>query len=487
MIKFAGKSLPVYAKVTDIKYSILPPVNQKTEGIYGRAGVYDFGIELGERKIEVEVMLIADSPNDVMLKARDFATFLFYKDLQPLILLDDSGRQYMARVSGDTDISELYRTGTATIVFSCPSAYAEDINEKVVTAKPTTTDPVSVVNNGSVETYPVIELTMTKESETLAVISDDGYVALGDSDAEKTPTKLKSLVLSDGMKSYTGWTTASSVDNGVISGTLYSTGESVRQTGGAYGNTSANRRWSGASAIKALSRTITDFNVEARVGFHVTKPEQIGRVELYLLDANNVQIGKIALVNSTSNVNHPRLEARAGSLGYGYYFQKESALKRPFNKMVGGHADPMTIKISRKGKVWSVYQSVRYVDGKNSWSVTKTWIDSRSAYGTAPLAKIQIHIGAYYKYAPVNTMYIADLKVYDIGTAATSTQSEIVYEIGDVITIDNSKAVVLRNGDPIFTELDPASNFFKLEKGANGLIVSPPVADLKVTYRERWL
>jgi phage-related protein len=115
------------------------------------------------------------------------------------------------------------------------------------------------------------------------------------------------------------------------------------------------------------------------------------------------------------------------------------------------------------------------------------WFDHNGDV-TAKLAKIQIHIGTFTWAEPVHNIRFRNIQVYDKGTSYNpETENPIIFKTGDKITIDNDKAIVLKNGEPIFTALDPSSDFISLKKGTNGLVISPPVADVKVTFRERWL
>jgi phage-related protein len=86
-------------------------------------------------------------------------------------------------------------------------------------------------------------------------------------------------------------------------------------------------------------------------------------------------------------------------------------------------------------------------------------------------------------------MYLADINVRELtaSTVDNTTQTPVIFSTGDVVTIDNQRAIVLKNGEPIFSVLDPSSDFFSLKKGTNGLIVSPPVANVSIRYKERWL
>lgn len=480
MIKFANKLLPDFVKVRSIRYSILPEVERKTEQIYGRAGVYDFGTELGERKIELDVMIIADSPNDVMKRARELTTFLYHKELQPLIILDEPDKQYMARISGSTDVTELYRTGTATITFMCPSPFAESLTEKEVKVTPTDNTPIAITNNGSVEAYPIINLTMKESATSIAVISEDKFIQIGgDELPDSTVTNLKPLVLYDNMASYSGWSQASTIDNGIIVGDFVSSGNVVTQLNKNYGEGTA---WHGASAIKSLSRPVSNFEAEMKVKLTATNVKQMGRIELYFLDEYNVAVGKIVIVDSDKYGNYTRVIARAGTEGTGKIFTDSYGYKKGV-----WHDFTGVLKLTRVGQNWTSYFAKVNADGTHGTRLTTNWYDTNNDYSVRKVAKVQIHIGAYNVYNPVSTMHIDDLKVTEILVNESGTVTPILFSAGDIVTIDNQRAIVLKNGEPIFTELDPASDFFPLEAGSNGLIVSPPLADVSIKYRERYL
>jgi len=483
MLTFNGITIPSYVRVNKIQYNIIPTVDSKTEKIYGRAGVYDFGIEIGSRTIKVDIQLIADNPNDVMNKARDFSTWLFYTDLKPLIISDEPNKQYMARVINETEIDELSRVGQATLEFLVPDAYAESIEDKEFTYTPTTVDPISVTNGGNVETYPVIDLTMRAPSTSIAVLTDDKFVQVGaNSLVEKADTAVNPIVLADDFTSYAGWATATNVDGGVITGTFSSNGYTIWQTNRDYGT---GTQWHGASGIKSLSRPVTDFQVDVAVGLDSTSIEQIGRVEIYLLDSNNTQFGKIALKDMASDGEYPMFEARAGALSGGEYFVQSYGDK----KGVFANFRDGVIRIGRQGTKWFAYiAKIDLNTGEHTSRIYKEFQDPTGLYAKQ-LAKVQIHAATYGERTPVYDAFIADLKVRELTVDAIDNNSEtaILYEEGDIVTIDNQRAIVLKNGEPIFSDLDPASDFFSLTKGVNGLIVTPPVADVKVRFKERWL
>lgn len=482
MIKFAGKLFPSYVKVLQTKYSILPSVESKTTQVFGRGGSYDFGVEIGEREIEIDVMLIADNPHDVINKARDFATYLFYEDLQPLIILDEPDKQYMARFTGESQVAELHKTGSATLKFLCPNPYAESVQEKVVEASPVDFTPTAITNNGTAKTYPIIDLTLKQDSTSVAVISDDKFVQIGlDDQPEKTKTTVNPVVLNDNMSSLTGWTTGVGVDGGVIAGSLATNGTYFSQASGNYGTGTG---WHGGAMVRSLPRQLQNFEVRGHIGFKSSSGKQVGRVEIYLLDANNAVIGKVALADPTVTGDFPYAQARAGATTNDKNFVNSyGGRKGVFGDFTG------IIQIARVNRTWTAYFAKVDSKGRHHTRLTTKWFDGESKYNGKQLAKIQVHIGSFGTHQPVSTMYVTNLTVYEkTVNVNTDTNVPVIFSTGDVVTIDNERAIVMKNGEPIFSELDPSSDFFSLEKGVNGLIFSPPEAvEVSVRYRERWI
>lgn len=481
MINFGGRVLPSYVKVTNITHSILPTIQHKFATVLGRAGAYDFGVDLGMRKLSVDIIVIGDNQNDIMNKATKLAEWLFYEDLQPLIVLDEPTKQYMARISGDTELSELYRIGQGTLDFICPNGYKESVTVTEVLASPLTLDDIIQVDNyGSAKVYPKVELTLKQDTSAIALISDKDFIMLGESRADKAVIDNTPMVLSDPLDTYTGWTTGFAPDGGTNVGTFVSNGFSISVTGKDYGTGTG---WHGATAIKSLSRTLQDFEVQAAIGHVSNKVSQMGRIEVYLYDINNISLGKMALTDNSALGDHARVEARAGGLNTGKYFVNSYGNKRG----VWANSNPAVIRISRVGSTWNFYIGKVAADGSHHTRLNQQWIDVKNSYG-GKVAKIMIHIGTYGTNAPVNTMYFSDLKVRDKGiTVDNDTEVGMPFKQGDVITIDNNKAEILLNGEPCYSLLNPSSSFFPLLKGTNGLILSPPIADVKVEYRERWL
>ncbi|SFH22916.1 putative phage tail component, N-terminal domain-containing protein [Desulfotomaculum arcticum] len=135
---FNGIDSKTYVTVNVVRQSILPPVASKTVSIPKRAGALDFGTELGVRQIEVAVTIKAASWEELRVKARQLADWLYQDDLKPLVFSDEPDKIYMARVTGETDIDEIVYNGQGNLLFLCPEPFAAGqlINQTVAVAKP---------------------------------------------------------------------------------------------------------------------------------------------------------------------------------------------------------------------------------------------------------------------------------------------------------------------------------------------------------------
>lgn len=493
MIKFAGLFLPHYVKVKSINYSVLGEIEHKTAKIQGRRGVYDFGTEHDQKQIEVEYQIIADSNADIIRKVQEFASWLIYDELKPLEILDTPDRYYMARVVGSTEVGENHRIGEGKITFAIPDGIALSKTEKDLSFTIVNETPVAITNEGTVETYPVIRLTMKKDAENIGIVTDDRFFQVGDYiDETKTSLPAKTTVLKDNCQSFTGWASGIGVDGGTITGTFASDGETLYQASKNYGSGSS---WHGAAATKSLSKQVKNFAIETRMLYDETAISQVGRVEVYLFDVNNVNIGKFALVNNSSTSINTFGEARAGSMAEGTYFVQNRARGKYIAKMMGryqqayfGDKEWCYMSLSRVNNKWTFYfadllEKTGTTKHYMPWSASYT--DKTGKYG-ANLAKIQIHISSYSSKTPINRMAFTDLKVVEINSV-TAANNIIDLEKDDVIEIDNERGIVTKNGKVYFEGMNPASRFFTLEPGVTGISVTPPIADMTIRYRERYL
>lgn len=486
-IKFNGQDLPPHIVVNDVKVSILPPIKRTTIEVEGRNGVYDFGNTFEERKIEVDYTIKALDAVGLRIKARDFAQWLYTEDYAEFILWDEPDKYYMAKLEGDTGIAEILKYGQGSLSFVAePFLYGQEVSYNF---NADTTNATLMDNDGGHITYPKIHLEFSDSTTSLAIATSDEIMIFGTpADVQSTAVDTNPIVLNDEMTTTTGWSTATTVDGGSVYGSFETIGQSfiqarVDQDGVMVSDYGTGAGWHGASAIKALPNPIQDFHVEGRVSIEASDPKEIGRVEIYLLDVNGVEIGKIAMKDVSVSGYHNRAEARVGDFyGDHHYFVNSygayAGVWRYFNEGV--------LSIKRQGNEWDAWFAI--ADGSGGFHTNwETHFVDVNDIATAQLAQVQIHIGAYGAHVPVSTMQFNHLRVRNLDQP-TTTQIPMIFKAGDILDIDCEKGEIIKNGRPFYTEYDPSSSFIKLEKGANGIAVLPNVTtNGTVTFRERWL
>lgn len=116
------------------------------------------------RSLPIPVYFKAGSIGDLQKMKEDIAAWLIHDDPKPLIFDDESDRTYYAVVDGSFDVEEFVRVGSGTIPFICPDPYKYG-EEKTV--------PIlsggKIVNNGTVETSPIITVTFEVAAQNFTI------------------------------------------------------------------------------------------------------------------------------------------------------------------------------------------------------------------------------------------------------------------------------------------------------------------------------
>ncbi|MDF2010190.1 distal tail protein Dit [Priestia megaterium] len=476
MITLNDVRIPEFIKVNNVGFSVLPPIENNLLAVRGKAGLYNFGQQVGQREFTVTYTLVAEKINGVMSASRELAEWLHHEEAVKLVFDDEPDKYYLVLPDGETNINEILNIGQGEIKFVCTEPYAYG-KEHEFEHSPTDSEPFYLQSKGSAEAHPQIELTMKKDVNAISVISDDGFVMIGEpAGVEDAVKDANPVVLFDDMSTTNLWTTATSVEGGIITGELESNGYSFHVKNQDYGEGSA---WHGASAIRSLPKQITDFHVQAKLGMTGDELKQVTRIDIMLLDANNECFGKLEFADKWNNQARQVFEARAGKLTGGHYFINE------FSE-TAWHDFKGIVHITRTGQKWTASIGKYEPSLKDYRSRTYAeWIDTKGI-AKNKLAKIQINIATYGTNTPYKDAYVDDITVFERLTLKPN-EVPIIARKGDVLTIDNEKAIVLKNGEPFYEGLNPASDFFTFKQGMNGLSLSPPVADISIKYKERWL
>jgi len=121
---------------------ILPEIENYTESIPGRPGVYDYGKKLEAGTLEIECIIEADTPEDLRQKARAIAAWLNTPDVRPLVFSDEPDKTYYARVMNGIDLERELTLGNPTITFIVPDpvVYGETKSQQVAGGEITDTE-----------------------------------------------------------------------------------------------------------------------------------------------------------------------------------------------------------------------------------------------------------------------------------------------------------------------------------------------------------
>lgn len=123
-----------------VKRPLLPAVKVRRVELTGISGVYDFdddGIEYDMRSITMKIQYIGTSYEELRTRARQIAAWLSTSTWAKLRIHDEDDKYYLAKVTGEIDLDNLWESGSADVEFDCqPFAYSvtEEVEEFEVTA-----------------------------------------------------------------------------------------------------------------------------------------------------------------------------------------------------------------------------------------------------------------------------------------------------------------------------------------------------------------
>lgn len=158
MITFNEKKVPEFVKVQAVNIQVLPTVETNLKSIAGSSGRLAGRSSFGEKLISCDVVIVVPKDYTLQKCARELAVWLRGDDFRvsPLVINDDAEVRYMAKVNNSTELSDLLVAGQGTIEFVVPSGDSESVNTTTASG----TGSVTVNNQGTKVTYPVIKVTL---------------------------------------------------------------------------------------------------------------------------------------------------------------------------------------------------------------------------------------------------------------------------------------------------------------------------------------
>ena len=452
-----------------------PNINREKLSIPGMPGAHLLATKEEERHVKISLQIETDSIQDFDdLKHTIFD--LFYSEKEFSIVRDiKPDKEIFVLQEGEFDIENLSESdGEFDITLTMLDPYIYGPEKEAIFPS----DAVSLDYEGTAPGDPIFELEVL-QPVTFAMIQNqnDEYMMIGKpTDVIDTPYEKYERVFYSDCNNLTGWVTAAPGEiDGNIAGTMETNG--TRFQASDFGTGSS---WHGPAIKTSLSEPLTDFRLTAYVGFfNKSVAKQVGRIEIYLLDVNGNQVGKIAMKDIQSSRSVAWGEARAGDNQDSHYLINEYGDKPGNWNDFSGH-----VRIEREGNVWRAYFAKVDSSGRHHTRRFAEWVDTENKFNRT-VAQIVVHHGQYGSHEPVSGG-VYSLNVYKINQ---EQENEVPYiaDVGDIITIDSVAKDILINGESRKDLKDFGATFFKLYKGENILTVYPFNSfATRAKYRERY-
>lgn len=439
------------------------------------------------RVFSVPVGIIAPSGVDMKILSEDIASWLITDQPKELIFDTEPDRTYLAVVDEEFDADEFVEIGQGNLKFICPMPYKlGKTNTHKFTQEWSTETTSYFTNKGSVEAPALIEMTVKKPSTFLDVWFGEypyncDYFRIGyPLKTEQLPVERNQRLIWDEMTTTVGWSKVSSMEDGNPVGEMESDGYQFYCSN--YG-TGTGKGWNGAAVKKNIPNgPVQDFIMQAYVTCKSKRINEMGRVEIAILDENSKVLSKIAMTDVFWQA-----EQNFGTMVIGYdnkpgrrsLIHESGDYPNTWNQYQG------RLWIARTGNVWEAYIS-KFLPGteKDDSERFVRWTDENN-YHMEKAAQIQISIMQWQDVPPVEAMTVSDLKFWKVNLN-TQNNPPYIFDTGDKIIIDTEKSLVTINGKNAINLKDIFSNFPNIIRGENRIVIMPPDVKATVSYRERY-
>lgn len=443
-------------------------IDREMLSVAGMVGAHHVGTSVQPKRIKIPVLIESKNLDELEELKEDLMDWLVTEKAEELIFDDRPERSYYAMLEDVTEIETLIRVGIGYLHFVCPDPYkyGRSVTRLLL-------DDTIVVNEGTASALPVFKLEALKSS-TYAMVSDgEDYMMVGKPhDVIETPYVKYQRIFYDTANNMTGWTAHNSVDGGIVSGQMETTGNRFQAL-----NYGSGTGWHGPAIKKSLSESLGDFRMTAFVAMFNSTRSQVGRIEIYLLDVNGEAVAKVALKDLQSSRSLTVGEARAGSNTDNHFLINEAGDKDGAWNNFNGH-----LRIEREGNKWEAYfAKVESGTGRHHTRRTVSWIDTGNRFDKR-IAQVAIHMGQHGTNVPVIG------GVYSINVFKINHEPEgipYIVEKDDVITFDSINRKAYINGESV--PFDFGTKFLQLHKGANNLAILPEdTYTSSVEFRNRY-
>ncbi|MEZ2369960.1 distal tail protein Dit [Bacillus sp. RCC_6_1] len=458
------------------------PVKRNFLSVPGYTGSRLLNTQTEMRVLSIPVGIIVPEGSDLETMKEEIAEWLITDQPAELIFDVEPNRTYLAVVEDSFDPDEFVTLGIGTIKFICPMPYKLGPTRTVDFQTGTSGLIANVQNKGSVESNPIIEVEVTKPSTFLDVWNETNYFRIGyPLKADQVPVERNQRVLWDEMGTTIGWTDVPKTEDMTGGGKFKSDGYRFMAE---YLGEPTVKGWHGCIAKKNIPQgPLQDFIMQAYVHINSYHWDQMGRVEIGLLDENSDYVARISM----SDVQW-EAEQNSG-------FASVGNSKKPGGQVLinehGDHPDTWSnfrgrLWLARTGNRWEAYIS-KFILGTEIDDAERfvVWFDENNV-NMNQVTQVQISISQFSNNMFCSQMSIDDLKIWKVNMN-TQNNPSYIFDVGDKVVIDTERSLVTINGKSAINLKDIFSDYPVIHKGSNKLEIMPStVGTAKVTYRERF-
>ncbi|KAB2425441.1 distal tail protein Dit [Bacillus cereus] len=453
-----------------------------------RPGSYFLSKRTPKRVLEVDFSLKGVSLFELRKRIDELNGLLDTEGPVKITFTDEPDIVYYGIKESVEETLEKSNIHQATITLVCPMPYKLGKEQTVEFKKDVNGLVANIQNKGTVHSNPIIEIDITKPNTFLDVwfggvsLSDRDYFRIGmPLKTVEKPVERNQRILWDEMATTVGWSKVSSMEDGEPVGEMKS--DKYQFYCSDFG-TGTGKGWHGAAVKKSIpGGPVEDFIMQAYVTCKSKKINEMGRVEIAILDENSKVLSKIAM-----NDLYWQAEQNFGTMVIGYdnkpgkigLIYESGDYPNTWNQYFG------RLWIARTGNVWEAYIS-KFLPGteKDDSERFARWIDKDNKH-MEKAAQIQISIMQWQDVPPVEAMSVADLKFWKVNLNTNNT-SPFIFDVGDKVMIDTESSHVSIEGKNAINIKEFFSNFPVINKGANILEIMPAdIGTAKVKYRERF-
>ncbi|MDJ1474385.1 phage tail family protein [Bacillus sp. LS15-K4] len=464
------------------------PLKRDFLSVPGYPGARLLNTQTEMRVLSIPIGIIVPDDGDLELLKEEIADWLITEQPVELIFDVEPNRTYLAVVDDSFDPEEFVTLGMGTLTFICPMPYKLGPTQKKVLAIDEGGNLKAKFRNiGSVESNPIIDITVGSQSPFLDVWNDNDYFRIGYPVGYKSKiVKEDERLINDDCSSLNGWETfGGQIGKFLARGSMEVVGGKAFRASD-YGSSEPNK-WHGPFVMKEIpkiGKKIGDFKMDIQFALQSTKYDQMGKTIAMVLDADYKVICQVDMSDEYMSHEITLAHSVVGSGENEQLLSNETGYNIDTFNQFSGH-----FALARRGNHWRVY-CAKYFTGteQDDASFVMEWYDVGNWNPNTTKEPKYIAVGcvAFEDYNPVNVCQIKDVKFWRINTLEID-ETPYIFDVGDKIQIDTERSLVTINGTNAIALKDIFSTFPIVKRGQNEIIVRPAnVGIAELTYRERF-